>query len=121
MLSEIGCATDFDLESGANYTPNAIDCPIRIQYRIFLDGKNVMELKDYPDWSTKEDMDFYAEELMVKDVYLGSYILSPGRHTLRFESAGKNALSKGRLLGMDSIRLRERWQKKRKSLRPANE
>ncbi len=90
-------------------------------YCIFLDGKNVTELKDYPDWNTKEDMDFYAEELMVKDVYLGSYTLYPGKHTLRFESVGKNALSKGGLLGLDSVRLRERWQKKRKSLHPSKE
>ncbi len=87
-------------------------------YRIFLDGKNVTELQDYPDWNEEEDMDFYAQELRVRDLYLGSYSFSPGKHTLRFECMGKNVLSKGRLLGLDSVRLRERWNKKRKSLRP---
>lgn len=88
-------------------------------YQIFLDGKKVSELQDYPDWRQRDDMDFYAEGVVVKDMYLGSYVLSPGNHKLRLESRGRNPLSKGRLLGLDSVRLRERWQKKRESLGPA--
>jgi hypothetical protein len=88
-------------------------------YRVFLDGKDVTELEDYPDWNTKGAMDFYDAGIIVRDYYLGSYMLSQGKHTLRFECAGMNPFSKGKLLGLDSIRLRERWQKKRKSLRPA--
>lgn len=88
-------------------------------YRIFLDGKDVTKLEDYPDWSSKGAMDFYDEGIEVKDYYLGSYVLAPGKHTFRFACVGKNPFSKGKLLGLDSVRLRERWQKKRKSLRPA--
>jgi hypothetical protein len=88
-------------------------------YTIDLDGTNVTELADYPDWGQRDAFDFYSERIEVKDYYLGSYVLSPGKHTLRFEYQGKNPFSKGMLLGLDSVRLRERWQKKRKSLRPA--
>ena len=88
-------------------------------YRIFLDGKDVTELEGYPDWNARGAMDFYANEILVKDYYLGSYVLDPGKHTLSFECKGKNPFSKGKLLGLDSVRLRERWLKKRKSLRPA--
>ncbi len=90
-------------------------------YRILLDGRNVAELEDYPDWNTREAMDFYAESITVKDYYLGSYVLKPGKHTLLFECVGKNPFSKGMLLGVDSVRLRERWNKKRKSLRGQTE
>jgi hypothetical protein len=90
-------------------------------YRVFLDGKNVTELADYPDWNPREPMDFYDERIVVKDYYLGSYVLKPGKHTLRFDCVGQNPFSKGWLLGLDSVRLRERWQKKRKSLRPVKE
>ncbi len=89
-------------------------------YRIFLDGKDVTKMEGYPDWNDKGAFDFYNERILVKDYYLGSYVLTPGTHTLRFECVGKNPFAKGNLLGLDSVRLRERWQKKRKSLRPAN-
>jgi len=88
-------------------------------YRIFLDGIDVTELENYPDWNPKGAMDFYDEHILVKDNYLGSYILPTGKHTIAFECVGKNHFSEGKLLGIDSVRLRERWQKKRKSLRPA--
>jgi len=64
-----------------------------------------------------QDTDFFSKELQVKDSYLGSFKLAPGKHTLRLECRGKNLLSKGRNVGLDSIRLRERWIKKRKLLR----
>jgi hypothetical protein len=90
------------------------------RYRILLDGRNVEELDDYPDWGIRGAVDFYAEGISVKDYYLGSYVLKPGKHNLLLECEGKNPLSRGRMLGVDSIRLRERWHKKRKSLRPVN-
>jgi len=86
-------------------------------YRIFLDGQEINTLEDYPDWGSQDPPDFYSEWIEVKDMYLGSYTLSRGDHTLRFELYGHNALSSGDLLGFDSLRLRERWNKKRKSLR----
>lgn len=89
------------------------------RYRIFLDGTEVGELPDYPDWNPRGPRDFYAEGVDVRDFYLGSYTLSPGTHTVRFESVGRNPLSSGERLGLDSVRLRERWHKQRPSLRPA--
>jgi hypothetical protein len=63
-----------------------------------------------------QDFDFYSKELAVKDIYFGSYKLSKGKHTIRFECVGRNPFSKGNYLGLDSVRLRERWEKKRKLL-----
>jgi hypothetical protein len=54
--------------------------------------------------------------LKVKENYLGSFHFTPGKHTLRLVCVGRNPLSKGRTVGLDSIRLRERWDKKRKPL-----
>ncbi len=88
------------------------------RYRILLDGREVAELEDYPDWNPRGPRDLYASRIEVRDLYLGSYTLSQGRHTLRFESVERNPFSAGNLLGFDSVRLRERWHKKRKSLRP---
>jgi len=85
-------------------------------YRIFLDGKNVRQPEDYMAGQKIEDYDFYAKELQVKDSYLGSFKLAAGKHTLRLEYVGRNLESKGNYLGLDSIRLRERWDKKRKFL-----
>jgi hypothetical protein len=89
------------------------------RYRIYLDGREVTELEDYPDWNPRGARDLYARGVEVRDLYLGSYALSPGAHTLRFEAAGRNPFSTGSALGLDSVRLRERWNKKRASLRPA--
>jgi len=91
------------------------------KYRVLLDGTEVTELSDYPDWNPRGPQDFYAPAVEVKDYYLGSYVLSPGTHTVRIESAGSNPFSNGRLLGLDSVRLRQRWHKQRKSLRPASD
>ncbi len=85
-------------------------------YRIFLDGKNIRQPEDYMAGEKIEDYDFYAESIEVKDHYLGSFKLTPGKHTVRFECVGRNPFSKGRHLGLDSVRLRERWNRKRKLL-----
>ena len=90
------------------------------QYRIFLDGTPVRDLPDFPDWGPPTPLDLYSPEVAVRDTYLGSYALTPGSHTLRFERVGQNQLSSGDILGLDSVRLRERWHKKRPSLRPAD-
>ncbi|MCK5650252.1 MAG: DUF2961 domain-containing protein, partial [Gemmatimonadetes bacterium] len=90
------------------------------RYRIFLDGTEVEGLSDYPDWNPRGPMDLYSEGVEVRDLYMGSYTLTPGTHTLRFESVGRNPSSVGTSLGLDSVRLRERWHKQRPSLRPAD-
>lgn len=85
-------------------------------YRIFLDGKNIRQPEDYMAGEKIEDYDFYAKSITVRDHYLGSFKLTPGKHTVRFECVGRNPFSKGRHLGLDSVRLRERWNRKRKHL-----
>jgi hypothetical protein len=85
-------------------------------YRIFLDGKNVRQPEDYMAGQKIQDYDLYSKTLEVKDHYLGSFKFVPGRHTLRFECLGRNPLSKGNYFGLDSVRLRERWNRKRKLL-----
>jgi hypothetical protein len=62
-------------------------------------------------------LDLYSKDIMVKDYYLGSTTLKKGKHTIRFELNGINKNSSGRSLGFDSFRLRERWNKKRVSLK----
>jgi hypothetical protein len=91
------------------------------RYRILLDGKDVTTLADYPDWNPRGPSDFYAPVVEARDFYLGSYALAPGTHTIRFESASRNAASTGDALGFDSVRFRQRWQKKRPSLRSAGQ
>jgi len=91
------------------------------RYRILLDGTDVTDLPDYPDWQPRGPSDFFAPEIEVRDLYLGSYALARGRHTLRFESAGRHPMSSGSALGFDSVRLRARWHKRRASLRPATQ
>jgi len=85
-------------------------------YRVFLDGKNVGEPPDYMVGEKLADYDFYSPTLQVKENYLGSFQFTPGKHTLRLVCVGRNPLSKGRTVGLDSVRLRERWDKKRKPL-----
>jgi hypothetical protein len=85
-------------------------------WRIFLDGKNVAQPEDYMAGQKIRDFDFYSPQLEVKDHYLGSFKLPQGKHALRFEFVGRNPLSKGNYFGLDSVRLRERWLKKRKLL-----
>jgi len=85
-------------------------------YRVLLDGKNVPLAEDGSAPAEGPVFDFYSRDLEAKDVYLGSLKLAAGKHTLRFEGVGRNPLSKGASLGLDSVRLRERWDKKRKLL-----
>jgi hypothetical protein len=85
-------------------------------WRIFLDGKNIRQPDDDMTGQKIADYDFYSKDLKVKDNYLGSFKLAPGKHTLRFECVGRNPLAKGDYFGLDSVRLRERWTKKRKLL-----
>jgi len=63
-------------------------------YRIFLDGKNISQPEDYMAGQKLKDYDFYSQELKVKDIYLGSFTLAPGKHTLRLECIGQNPLAK---------------------------
>jgi hypothetical protein len=85
-------------------------------YGIKLDGKDMPPPEGEVTAPDIRAFDFYSPDLKVKDLYLGSFRLAPGKHTLRFEGVGRNPLSKGVYLGLDSVRLRERWDRKRKLL-----
>ncbi|MGL6194228.1 MAG: glycoside hydrolase family 172 protein [Thermoguttaceae bacterium] len=71
-------------------------------YRILFDGEEVRPAED-----------FYSEELKIKELNLGSKTLPLGKHTLRFECIGKRGEALGAHCGLDSVRLRERWNLKR--------
>ena len=77
-------------------------------WNILLDGKVL-----------RRGVDLYAPDTGVRDFYLGSFALEPGVHEIRLECEGKNPLSRNYFLGLDSVRLRKRWHKKRRPLRPA--
>lgn len=71
-------------------------------YRILLDHEVVREWED-----------FYSPEIRVREINLGQRRLSKGTHVLRFECVGQSPASRGTKLGVDSVRLRQRWQIKR--------
>jgi len=83
-------------------------------YRVLVDGKNIA---DFEGREALRMVDLYSPGLSVGDVYIGSLRLAAGKQVLRLECVGRNPDSQGRLLGLDSVRLRERWQKKRPSLK----
>jgi len=78
-------------------------------YRILLDDEVV-----------SEPIDFFSAEIEVRPHNLGDRTLSTGVHTLRFECVGRNEHSTGFKLGIDSVRLRERYAGKRAPLRPTD-
>ncbi len=73
-------------------------------YRILFDGQQV-----------REPIDFYNATVKVKELNLDQRRLSAGKHTLRLECTGQNGLSKVAKLGIDSVRLRQRWNVKRQT------
>ena len=52
--------------------------------------------------------DLYSEKVENKEIHLLDFWPEPGMYTIRLECAGKNPLSKGSYLGLESVRLRER-------------
>ncbi len=89
------------------------------RWRVLLDGKDVTSLAGYPDWQAQGAQNLYAKDVAARDFYVGSFSFAPGPHTLRFEAAGRSGMSSGGALGLDSVRLRQRWHKLRKPLVPA--
>lgn len=53
-------------------------------------------------------LDLYSRETEVREFHLLDFWPDPGSYTLRLECVGKSDLSRGHLLGLDSVRLRER-------------
>jgi len=76
------------------------------QFRILLDGRPAVD-----------SLDLYSRDIEVHDHSLGDHRLAVGKHTVRLESVGRNSSSTDTRLGIDSVRLRHRWDKKRKTLK----
>jgi hypothetical protein len=55
-----------------------------------------------------EPFDLYSAEVGAREVHLLDFWPEPGTYTVRLECVGKNALSRGYYLGLESVRLRER-------------
>ncbi len=53
-------------------------------------------------------MDFYSKDILNREFHLLDFWPDPGEYTLFLECVGKNPLSQGYYLGMESVRLRER-------------
>lgn len=111
--------TDFEVDSPerSGLVLRLTHAPDYGRWKVYLDGREVTRLADYPEWNPQGAADLYADGVEVHDWYLGSYALSPGTHTLRFQASGASPFSTGNLLGLDSVRLRQRWHVKRPSLR----
>ena len=80
-------------------------------YRIFCDDKKLTDLNS----SGSDVIDFYHDGLKIREINLGSHTLPVGTHTLRFECVGKRGESLGSHFGLDSVRLRQRWDVKREA------
>jgi hypothetical protein len=53
-------------------------------------------------------MDFYSKDIDSREFHLLDFWPEPGKYTLRLQCVGKNPLSQGSYLGIESVRLRER-------------
>jgi hypothetical protein len=73
-------------------------------YRILLDGQQI-----------RQPTDFYHPTVKIRELNLGQRRLAAGNHTLRIECTGKSGPSHGSKLGIDSVRLRQRWDVKREA------
>jgi hypothetical protein len=67
------------------------------KYQAYLDGVKIGAV-----------MDFYSEQVTNREYHLLDFWPEPGKYTLRLECVGKNPLSGGYYLGIESVRLRER-------------
>ncbi|MBE3098130.1 MAG: DUF2961 domain-containing protein [Planctomycetes bacterium] len=67
-------------------------------YRILLDGEEV-----------RRTADFHNASVQVRELNLGQRRLAVGQHKVRLECLGSRGESKGAKLGIDSVRLRQRW------------
>jgi hypothetical protein len=67
------------------------------KYQAYLDGVKIGPV-----------MDLYSEQIKSREHHLLDFWPEPGKYTLRLECVGKNPLSSGYYLGIESIRLRER-------------
>ncbi|MCW5942111.1 MAG: DUF2961 domain-containing protein [Fimbriimonadaceae bacterium] len=66
-------------------------------YQAYLDGVKL-----------GEPFDLYSAEVSNREIHLLDFWPSVGEHVVRLECVGKNPVSKGYYLGLESVRLRER-------------
>lgn len=59
-------------------------------------------------WKIGPVMDFYSEKILNREFHLLDFWPDPGLYTLKLKCVGKNSLSAGHFLGIESLRLRER-------------
>jgi len=67
------------------------------QYQAYLDGVKLGEV-----------IDLYSEEILSREYHLLDFWPEPGKYVLRLECVGKNPMSAGYYLGIESVRLRQR-------------
>ncbi len=77
------------------------------RYQVTLDDRVIAEA-----------IDLYSPTIEVRDHVLEALAVMPGTHTINLTCRGKNPDSQGYFLGVDSVRLRERWDRKRPALKP---
>lgn len=76
-------------------------------YQLALDGQPI-----------GEPVDAFSPDIKVVQHRFGDEPIAAGVHTLTFKCVGMNPNSTGHLLGVDSVRLRQRWDRKRPPLTP---
>lgn len=114
---------DLDLYEGAQllYMPESkdgawIEFPIEVKekepLRLLL---NMTTSYDFGTYQAYLDgvklggpIDLYSADVKNIEVHLLDFWPDPGKHTLRLECIGKNPISRGYYLGIESVRLRER-------------
>lgn len=114
---------ELDLYAGAQllYQPKAqegawLEIPIEVKEKEPL--RLVLNMTTSYDFGTYQayldgvklggPIDLYSAEVKNTEVHLLDFWPDPGKHTLRLECVGKNPISRGYFLGIESVRLRER-------------
>ncbi len=110
----VGSWVEFDFEVQKE-VPQRVVLPLTHSYdfgtyRISLDGKPITGLGA---------LDCFSPRVEVREHSLGDGPWTPGAHTIRLECVGINPNSTGYKIGIDSVRLRQRWNIKRPPLAPA--
>ena len=127
MACGAGCAKDSASDSSHNcachrsrcHSPKSITCddrPFEVKQkeplRLLL---NVTKAPDFGQYQVSVNgvklgapMDGYNAKVVNEEFHLLDFWPEPGAYTLRLECVGKNHLSSGCYLGLESVRLRER-------------
>ena len=93
------CTFMVEKEELSQLTLRATSAPDFGKYEVLLDGESIRTI------------DFYADDIKVLEYDLGQRTLSatPATHTITFRCIGKSGESSDYRLGIDSLRMRQRW------------